>query len=428
MNNLREKRILLIGGTELVKHIVNRAHELGMYVIVTDYIKDAPAKAIADEAYDVSALDIEGLIHLAKEKKVDAVFTGYADITLAPCRQVCDALGLPFYATLEQLDQTMNKRNFKDLCMKHGIRVAQDIDYDVITKHPESIEYPVIIKPVDSYSSRGISVVNNATEVKEAIDMAMEVSTCKDIVIEEYITGDDIYLYLVMQDGVVYLCGMADRLLNNDQYGKAPQPLGYFFPSKYINLYYNQIHHKLQNMVDDIGLKDGTFFLQGFVRNGEIILFEMGLRLAGGAGYLMINHANHVDNIEMHLNYAVTGKFSGYDLAKVNQPRFHKPHFALVVLLKNGIIHKIEGLEEILNHPDVFDIVQFRHLGDVMDAAGTLNQVFARIFMSSENIDSLLETIDFLKDHLKIYDTEGNNMILEFFNTGIIKEIEGEQF
>ena len=62
MDNLREKRILLIGGTELVKHIVNRAHELGMYVIVTDYIKDAPAKAIADEAYEVSALDMEGLI------------------------------------------------------------------------------------------------------------------------------------------------------------------------------------------------------------------------------------------------------------------------------------------------------------------------------------------------------------------------------
>ena len=48
--------------------------------------------------------------------------------------------------------------------------------------------------------------------------------------------------------------------------------------------------------------------------------------------------------------------------------------------------------------------------------------------MSSQNIDSLLETIDFLKDHLKIYDTDGNNMILEFFNTSIIKEIEGEQF
>ena len=99
-----------------------------------------------------------------------------------------------------------------------------------------------------------------------------------------------------------------------------------------------------------------------------------------------------------------------------------------MVLLRNGIIDKIEGLEDVLNHPDVFDIVQFKHLGDVMDAAGTLNQVFARIFMSSQNIDSLLETIDFLKDHLKIYDTDGNNMILEFFNTSIIKEIEGEQF
>jgi hypothetical protein len=233
---------------------------------------------------------------------------------------------------------------------------------------------------------------------------------------------------MTVQNGKVYLSGMADRLLSNVQYGKAPQPLGYFFPSKYINLVYNQLLVKIQNMVDDLKLKNGNFFLQGFVKNHEIILFEMGLRLAGGAGYLMINDANHVDNIEMNLRYAITGQFDGYNLDKLNQPRFNKPHFALVVLLKNGIISKIEGLEDVLSHKDVFDIVQFKHLNDKLANAGTLDQVFARIFMRSDNIDSLLESIDYVINTLKIYDENGDNMILQFFDTRIIKDIEGEQF
>lgn len=96
-------------------HLINKAKEMGVYTIVTDYIKDAPAKKYADEAYDISTLDIDALIALAKEKKVEGVFTGYVDINLAPCRKVCEALGLPFYASLEQLEQTMNKVNYKNI-------------------------------------------------------------------------------------------------------------------------------------------------------------------------------------------------------------------------------------------------------------------------------------------------------------------------
>ena len=58
---------------------------------------------------------------------------------------------------------------------------------------------------------------------------------------------------------------MADRLLNDEQYGCAPQPVGYFFPSKYIDIYYEKVHDNLQKMMDGLGLKNGSFFMQGFV-------------------------------------------------------------------------------------------------------------------------------------------------------------------
>lgn len=428
MSNTRDysqfqgKRILFLGAHAFTVHLINKAKEMGMYTIVTDYVKNAPAKKYADEAYDVSTLDIDALVALAKDRQVDAVFTGYVDINLAPCRKVCEALGLPFYATLEQLDQTMNKVNFKKNCRKHNIPVVDDVPEEYLDGVYDKISYPVIVKPADSYSSKGISVCFKKEEMQTALDKAMEFSTCKQIVAEQFLVAEDVYLYLTVQNGHLSLSAMADRLLNDEQYGCAPQPVGYFFPSKYIDIYFNKVHQNLQNMVDDLGLKDGSFFMQGFVVEDNIIFFEMGLRLSGGAGYLQISHHNEIHQVEMHLRYALTGKFDGWDLKTYDNPRFATPACVLVVLLKDGKIGRIQGLEAVKNHPHVFDMVQFKTEGDVLDAKGTLNQVFARIYLDGEDEASLKNTITFVKKTLSITDENGQNMILNLFDEDAVYE------
>lgn len=397
-------------------HLIEKAKQMGIYTIVTDYIENAPAKKYADEAYDISTLDVEALIKLAKERKVDGVFTGYSDINLAPCRKVCEALNFPFYATLEQIDQTLNKISFKNNCRKYGITVVEDIKEELLDGTFDKISYPVIVKPADSYSSKGISVCNQKEEMQVALDKAMAQSTCKQILVEKYIEAEDVYLYFTVQDGIVSLSAMADRLLNDEQYGCAPQPVGYFFPSRYVDLYLEKIHSKVQQMMTGLGIENGSFFMQGFAVENDIVFFEMGLRLSGGAGYLQISKQNEINQVEMHLRYALTGKFDGWDLKEVDNPKFEHPACVLVILLKDGVIDVVQGLEDVLSHKNVFDIVQFRHQGDVLDAHGTLNQVFARIYCVAENESELKDTVSFIKRNLKIRDVNGDNMILNLFD------------
>lgn len=416
LESLKGKKLLLLGGHALMVHVIEKARELGVYTIVTDYVKDAPAKKVADEAYDISTLDIDALIQLAREKEVDGVFTGYVDINLAPCRQVCDALGFPFYASLEQLDATMNKVHYKENCRKHGITVVNDIPKEDLKDDYANVKYPVIVKPADSYSSKGISVCHKKEEMAEAIEKAYSFSTCKEIVVEEYIEAEDVYLYFTIQDGHLSLSAMADRLLNDEQYGCAPQPVGYFFPSKYIDLYYEKVHDKLQNMMDDLQIKNGSFFMQGFIVENDIVFFEMGLRLSGGAGYLQIAKQNEIDQIEMHIRYALTGRFEGWDLKTCDNPRFETPACVLVVLLKDGVVNKITGLEDVLAREEVFNILQFKYEGDVLDAKGTLNQVFARIYCNAPTEEELKDTISYIKSTLKIIDDKNQNMILNLFD------------
>lgn len=416
------KRILFLGAHALTVHLINKAKEMGVYTIVTDYVKDAPAKKVADEAYDISTLDIDALVVLAREKKVDGVFTGYVDVNLAPCRKVCEILGLPFYATLEQLDDTMNKVNFKTSCRKHNIRVVDDVPAEYLDGKYDKVRYPVIVKPADSYSSKGISVCFKQEEMQAAMDKAMEFSTCKQIVVEQYLEAEDVYLYFTIQNGYLSLSAMADRLLNDEQYGCAPQPVGYFFPSKYIDIYFDKVHDNLQNMINDLGIQNGSFFMQGFVVDGDIIFFEMGLRLSGGAGYLQIAKQNGIDQVEMHLRYALTGKFDGWNLKICDNPRFPKPACVLVVLLKDGKVGSIRGLEEIRSHKAVHNILQFKYVGDELNARGTLNQVFARIYMIGDDEADLKNSIAFVKKTLVIKDENGQNMILNLFDEDAVYE------
>lgn len=418
------KKILFLGAHVLTVHMIRQAKKMGIYTIVTDYIENAPAKRIADEAYDISTMDIDALVALARDKKVDGVYASHTDVNLVPCRKVCDILGLPFYATMEQIEQTLNKINFKNNCRKYGVPVVEDVNPEYLNGKYDKITYPVIIKPADSYSSRGISVCHNKEEMPAAVEKALKASACKQIVAEQYLEAEDIYLYFTVQNGYLSLSAMADRLLNDEQYGCAPQPVGYFFPSKYIDLYYEKVHDNLQKMINGLDIKNGSFFLQGFVSGSDIVFFEMGFRLSGGAGYLQIAKQNEINQVEMHLRYALTGKFDGWDLKTYDNPRFERPACVLVVLLKNGKIARIDGLEEVLAKENIFDIVQFRHVGDELNEKGTLNQVFARIYMIGKDEEDLRESVKFVKRHLRIVDTENNNMILNLFDEDSIYKEE----
>ncbi len=415
--DLAGKRLLLLGGTPLMCHVVRRARALGVYTIVTDYYDErrAPAKVEADEAHMVSTIDVPAVVELARATGADGVFTGYSDITLLPCRQVCDALGLPFYASRAQLEQTLNKRRFKALCRSHGIPVVTDIDPDQLRRQPERVGYPVIIKPADSYSSRGISVCRGPAEVGPAIDRALAFSNCAEFVAETYIDADDVYLYCTVQNGLLSLSAMADRLMNTEQPGVAPQPVGYLFPSRHIDAYYQQLHQPLQAMVTDLGLRDGSFFVQGFVIDGVITLFEMGLRLSGGAGYLPIAHENGIDQVQMHIAYALTGRFAGWDVRSADNPRFQRPHCVLVVLLRNGTISRVDGWERVCDHPAVYATLRLRNEGDLLTEAGTLNQVLARIYLCADDNNALVAAIAQVRALLSITDTEGASMLLGSF-------------
>ncbi len=55
-NELKGKRLLILGGVKLLCDVVERAQAIGVYVIVVDYLKNSPAKEVADKSILADAL------------------------------------------------------------------------------------------------------------------------------------------------------------------------------------------------------------------------------------------------------------------------------------------------------------------------------------------------------------------------------------
>jgi len=228
MDQLQGKKLLFLSGGALMCQIVKAAKEMGVYTIVTDMYIDhsvSPAKDISDEFWDISWNDTDALARKCRVVGVDGVFTGFSEFCVVAARRLCDALGLPFYATMEQIDITRDKAKFKQLCKKNGVQVVDDFIDE------RDIKYPAVVKPTDNAGSRGISVCYDETELKAGIEKALSFSQSSTYVLEPFLDKPEINVSYTIQDGVASLSCMSDAQAGAQKYGQIKMTDGWLFPS-----------------------------------------------------------------------------------------------------------------------------------------------------------------------------------------------------
>ena len=126
IENLKNKKLLILAGAGVHCKVVRAAKELGIYTIVTDYLEDSPAKAIADESWMYSVTDVDKIVQRCKDEKIDGVLNFCIDPAQIPYQQICEKLGVPCFGTKEQFDILTDKRKFKDYCLKYDVDVIPE--------------------------------------------------------------------------------------------------------------------------------------------------------------------------------------------------------------------------------------------------------------------------------------------------------------
>lgn len=417
-DDLKGKRLLFLGATAAIKDLVLLAKSVGIYTIVTDYIPNAAAKEVADKSYDISTFDLDKLSQIIESDHVNGVITGFSDANLMPCYALAKKWGFPFYATENQIEITTNKIKFKDACRRCGLPVVPEyhLDDDLDDEDISKMSFPVIMKPADSYASKGIAVCETPAHLKEKFDFSKSYSPTGKVIVERYIQGwTDSCCYFTIQNGVPTLSAMTDRDMRYTHDGHAQQPNVMYYPSRFIDDYYARLHQGICKYVDLLGIKNGTMFVQLFAKDGEFLIFESGYRLCGASEYIIVSEENEINTGLMHIRYALTGQFDGWKNTDFDNARFKNRYCILVVSVRPGKISQVIGMDRLLQSDCFINALQYYRVGDtVSDASfGTFSQAFARIYLRARNDSELDEAIRYVRETVDVLDSDGNSLVID---------------
>jgi len=272
------KKLAIIGASYLQMPLVKKAKEMGIETHCFAWADGAVCKDIADFFYPVSVLDKETILKECLLIGIDGITTIATDIAVPTISYVAQKMNLTGNSHASALSAT-NKWHMRDVFLKHGCPVPH---YKVATEPKitlDSLNLPVIIKPVDRSGSRGVTKVDNAGYIPAAIANALEESISKAAIIEEFIEGDEVSVESISWQGRHYILAITDKVTTG-----APNfvELAHHQPSNLPLAILNIIKAETIKALDALDVKYGAAHTEiKITPKGKIYIIEVGARMGG---------------------------------------------------------------------------------------------------------------------------------------------------
>jgi len=212
-----DKTLLIIsGGIEAIPGI-QKAKEMGLYVIVSDGDNNAPGFSFADDQIIASTYDVELTVKKSKNynnniRKIDGVICVASDVPLTVA-SVAKELSIPG-VTVESALLSSDKIAMKNQFFLDNVSIPKYKELFNIEELKSTIKnwgFPLIIKPVDNRGARGVVRINNETDIDWAWDFARQNSLTKRIMVEEFLEGPQVSTESIIINGNCFTIGFSDR-------------------------------------------------------------------------------------------------------------------------------------------------------------------------------------------------------------------------
>jgi biotin carboxylase len=241
---------------------------------------------------------------------------------------------------------------------------------------------------------------------------AQSFSAKKQVIIEQYMDCDDVSFEYKIQNGEVILSAICDReIYKTTEFGSITSRL--IYPSKYINVYLQEVNQKVINMFHCMHLSDGVLFMQAFVKNNQFYFYEMGYRLSGGRHYIFTENQNTTNACKELIHFALTGKMAEQQLSQIAEPNFKDLCIQLSIICQSQTIHHVEGWDYIMNIRQIIDATKYFAVGDTIGQQGTTASIFARLHIVCENEQEYSNVLQEIKSNLKVYNALHENIIID---------------
>lgn len=398
------KALVLCGGVPQVQ-LVKELKERGIYTILADQNEKAPAVALADKFYPVSTLDVDGIRDVAKKENVDFLITVCADQMLLVVAQVSEELGLPCYIDYETAKNVSNKEFMKRIFVENDIPTSKHVVLKELDKKSiEHLEYPIIVKPVDSYSSRGVKRVSSYEELEAAFKEAVDISRTSTAVVEEFVEGREITVDAYIEDGKANVLCISElyKIPGNNKFviyrSLCPAPVS----DKVKELVFGTV----QKIANAFNLKDTPLLMQA-ITNGKdkLSVVEFCARTGGVLKFRQIQTMTGFDVIKAVVDLTLGLK---PHVEKTAPPRQLLHEF---LYCNPGVLERIEGLEELKEEGVISEFFKLKAPGVEFKEVKSSGDRLASYTVSSMDMDELIKKHQTAAKRIKAIATNGEDLV-----------------
>ncbi|MFG1797626.1 ATP-grasp domain-containing protein [Nocardia sp. NPDC049149] len=354
--------LVILGGADGSTSTFRRARELGYRTICVDRRGDAVARPLADEFVQASIRDPQ-LIAAELDGRTDiaGVLSPASDTGLPAQRWLAQLWRLPDPVAATAVLASQDKSHFRAVCDRLGFPgygyVAGSADGDLVLR-AAALRFPVLVKPLDAQSSRGIQVCADVSDVAAAAREAARYASAGEVIVEEQLAGNHYSAEAFVDAGRIAFVGVSARTLT-------PAPhfvtTAHRVPADLAAAQQHALIGLLDELVAELGYLRGPLTIDLLIDPaGRLHLIEMGARVGGNGLGELVRHAYGVDTVAASIAAATGGA------ADMVPTRSRAAVSEVLYTDEAGVVADVVGADAAATVPELVELILFARRGQAV--------------------------------------------------------------
>lgn len=399
-----QKKIIVLGGGADQIDLIIELKERGYYTVLCDYFPNPVAKPYADKHLQVSTLDLEAILKVAKEEKVENVISACTDQALVTVAYVANKLGFHTQFSYEKALDVTNKLRMKEIMIANNIPTAKFVNIKSLDEGISDLQYPLMIKPADSGSSKGVRKANNPEELKNLFDYAQGQSRTNRVIVEEFKNGIEVGIdcYILNGKAQILMMGQVNKKRVNDNTLLIFQT---YIPAQISDKAKDNIQTIANDIARVFGLENTPLLIQTLVDGDEVNVIEFAARIGGASKHRTIHIKTGFNILKANVD-AVLGKIP--EVITIPNDYFYSRNH---IYPYPCIFDHFENVEELLDEGLIEELIPYKSTG--MKSANTWSSSdrVGSFLVKAKTMEELKEKIAEVIKRLRVIDVDGNEVM-----------------
>lgn len=415
---------VVLGGTSPHVALVKKLKLRGYTVYLIDFYENPPAKEFCDHHAQISTLDKEKVLDFCQEIDAKVVISTSVDHANLVACYVSEKLGLTHPYSASVASNLTDKTLMKEMMRKVGIPTSKHLTLSEEENVEQvvsvsSLRMPLVVKPADSTGSAGVRKVTNFDELFQAVALAKSLSRNGNVIIEEFVIGDEVSADFFINNGKACLLTVRKKFRFSEASSEwVIQSPGSYAPAKISATALEKLESTANKIARHFKLSRTPLLLQALIENDDVNVIEFTPRIGGGLSYRTVELVTGFDLLEgavcsfLDENYPVEIQQSG------------KAFLTFILYGKPSYFSHVDSVEELIKGGFIDEFYAYKTPGMPISGDMSTRARIGAFIVSGFDKEEVARKLSYIKENLNAFGMNGEVIIRNGFFDDVIANFE----